>query len=59
MSIQNNISVAANNNYRVQPGHLGIAPHYNIYDLGKTFVERRLNPPKETAQVKAVGDCLK
>ena len=59
MSIQNNISVAANNNDKIRPGHVGIAPHYNIYDPGKAFIERRLNPPKETTPVKAVGDCLK
>lgn len=35
MSIQNNISVAANNNDKIQPGQLGISPQYNIYDLGK------------------------
>ena len=35
MSIQNNMSVEANNNDKIGPGQLGISPHYYIYDLGK------------------------
>ncbi len=44
MSSQNNIAVAVNKNDKIWPGHFGIAPHYNIYDLGKNFIEKRLNP---------------
>lgn len=44
MDNQNNIAIAVNKNDKIWPGHFGIAPHYNIYDLDKTFIEKRLNP---------------